>query len=491
MPGSWRRPVAPGLRPPSPAPTLSRPGSAPAEPIPPGSHEETSISGDFRALACALAVVSLSLVSPGSAAGQDAGLRDRFGELFTFGSGCGDEVLFCLRSGSGTPDFAQQAFSTNANATARTLTSYLQGAIALGIATVPIPSAGSGETFRLSPLGVPVRNDEVSLGPIVAERALTLGRGQLLLGFNVTALRFEALRGVPLDDLRFNVVQRDLPPEGPPLGDPPIERTYLSVSTRMSLQAQVANLFVSYGLTDRLDVSLLMPVVRASLSGFSDAEIIVDEGDDPAAGFSFGGPTEDPKLRERAVLPLESATGPGDLSLRGKYRLTDPGGALGAALLTDVRLPTGGDADFLGADGWWLQGSALLSVPARRGAAPHLNIGGVYRSGEGQRSAILGAAGVDHRTTDRLTLAADLLAQFFLGANPLTSEEVAIADGTGALRRVSTSNLPTVNDNQIDASLGFKLRFGSIALLGNAIVPVNSGGLRGDVVWTFGMQGGF
>lgn len=449
------------------------------------------MAGDVRAFLSALVLLGLVLASPHAAAGQDGGLRDRFGELFTFGTGCGEDVLFCLRSGSGTPDFAQQAFSTNANATARTLTSYLQGAIALGIATVPVPSAGSGEAFRLSPLGVPVRNEEVSLGPILAERALTLGRGQLLLGFNVTELRFQALRGVPLEELRFNVVQRDLPPAGPPLGDPAIERTYLSVTTRMSFQAQVANLFFSYGLSDRLDVSVLVPVVRAALSGFSDAEIVIDEGDDPAAGFSFGGPTEDPKLRERAVLPLQSATGLGDVSLRGKLRLTDANRDLGVALLSDLRLPTGGDADFHGAGGWWIQALAVFSTRPRGGLAPHANVGGVYRTGEGQRSALLGTVGVDHRATGRLTLAADLLAQLFVGGNPLTSEEVALADRTGEIRTVSTSNLPTVNDNQFDAALGFKLRLGSLALLGNAIVPVNDGGLRGDVVWTFGLQGGF
>jgi hypothetical protein len=142
-------------------------------------------------------------------------------------------VLFCLRSGSGTPDFAQEAFSTNANAAARELTVFLQGAIAQGIATVPAPSAGSGETFRLSALGVPVRNEESSLGPILADRAFTLGRGKFLVGANLTTLQFEQLRGVSLDALSFNVVQRDLPPAGPPLGDPAIERTYLAVSTRM------------------------------------------------------------------------------------------------------------------------------------------------------------------------------------------------------------------------------------------------------------------
>jgi hypothetical protein len=429
--------------------------------------------------------------TPDPLSGQDGGLRERFGELFTFGTGCGPDVLFCLRSGSGTPDFAQQAFSTNANATARELTLYLQGAIALGIATVPAPSAGSGETFRLSALGVPVRNEETSLGPILAERALTLGGGNYLLGANVTYLRFDDLRGVSLRDLRFNVLQRDLPPSGPPLGDPAIERTYLSVSTRVAFESRVANVFFTAGLTDRLDVSVMVPVVQATLSGFSDAEIVLGEGEDPAAGFSFGGPTEDPKLKERAVLPRLEATGMGDTSLRGKMRLTDTEDRLGLALLTDVRIPTGKDEDFLGSGGWWIQGLGIASMRPFSGFSPHLNLGGVFRSGDGERNALLGAIGFDHRSTRRLTLAGDLLVQLPLGDNPLKREEIVIRDAQGGLTTVPTSNLPTLDDRQLDGSVGFKLQVWKLAVVGNAIVPLNDGGLRSDVLLTMGLQGGF
>lgn len=428
---------------------------------------------------------------PFPVAGQRGGLRDRFGELFTFGTGCGEDVLFCLRSGSGTPDFAQEAFSTNANATARELTRYLQGAIALGIATVPAPSAGSGETFRLSALGVPVRNEETSLGPILAERALTLGRGSLLIGANVTDLRFDQLRGVSLESLHFNVVQRDLPPAGPPLGDPAIERTYLSVTTRMAFEARVGNLFLTAGLTDRFDVSVLVPVVQASMSGYSDAEIVIGEGEDPAAGFSFGGPTEDPKLRERAILPRQKATGLGDASVRGKLRLTATESRLGAALLADVRVPTGREEDFLGSDGWWVQGLGVLSLAPVGGFSPHLNLGGVFRTSDGERSALLGTMGFDHRTSGRLTLAAELLSQLPLGNSPLARREVSIRDAQGNVYQVPTSNLPTMNDAQLDAAVGAKFQIAGLAFIGNAIVPLNNGGLRSDVLWTFGVQGGF
>jgi len=435
--------------------------------------------------------LSIGVGLPTPAATQDGGLKARFAELFTFGTGCGPDVLFCLRSGSGTPDFAQEAFSTNANATARELTLFLQGAITLGIATVPAPSAGSGETFRLSALGIPVRNEEKSLGPIFAERALTLGRGNFLLGASVTVLQFEKLRGISLEDLQFNVVQRDLPPTGPPLGDPAIERTYLSVTTRMAFEARVANLFMTAGVTDRLDVGILIPIVQATISGFSDAEIIIGEGEDPAAGFSFGGPTEDPQLRERSVVPQERATGLGDISIRGKYRFTESEDAVGLAVLADIRLPTGRDEDFLGSPGAWVQGVGVVSVDAGRGLIPHANAGLAFRSGEGQRNAVIMALGFDHLTSSRLTVAAELLAQVPLGSNPLVREEVTIRNDLGSEISVPTSNLPTLRDNLFDGAVGAKFRLWRLVAMGNVIVPLNEGGLRSETLWTFGVQASF
>jgi hypothetical protein len=441
-------------------------------------------------------VVALVLVfglipSPRATLAQQAGLRSRFGQLFTFGTGCGPEVLFCLRSGSGTPDFAQQAFSSNANATARELTRYLQGAIALGIATTPVPSAGSGETFRLSALGVPVRNEENSLGPILAERALTLGRGKFLVGANVTELSFESLRGVSLQALLFNVVQRDLPPFGPPLGDPAIERTYLSVATRMAFQARVATVFLTAGISERLDLSLLLPVVQASLSGFSDATIVIGEGEDPAAGFSFGGPTEDPQLQERAVLPLQKTIGLGDALVRGKLRLTSTENQVALAVLSDVRIPTGKDEGFLGSGGWWIQALGVASARPLARLTPHLNAGGVYRTGQGERSALLGTLGVDYRWSARVTVAGELLGEAPLGDNPLVRRVVTLQDAFGGLHEIPTSNLPTLNDARLDGALGLKLQLWRVALVGNILVPLNQGGLRGDVLWTLGLQGGF
>jgi hypothetical protein len=259
----------------------------------------------------------------------------------------------------------------------------------------------------------------------------------------------------------------------------------------MALDARVGNFFLTYGVTDRLDFTALIPVVSAALSGFSDATIVIGPGEDPAAGFSFGGPTEDPKLQERSVVPRARATGLGDISLRGKLRLNGTEDPLGFAVLADVRLPTGDEGDFLGSPGTSVHGIGIMSLEAGAGFTPHANAGMVLRTGKGQRNTVVAALGFDHRSSSRLTIAAEFLSQIPLGDNPLVLEKSVIRDGLGNDTVVPNSNLPTLRDNQFDGALGFKYRLWNLALLVNAIVPLNDGGLRSDVLWTVGLQGSF
>jgi hypothetical protein len=413
-------------------------------------------------------------------------LRARFTDLFRFGGAeCGTDVLFCLVNSSGTS--AAEAFSTNANATAAALTRFVQSAITQGIANAPIPSTGSGTTFRLTAAGVPVRNEDESAGPIFGERATTLGMGRLLVGFNLTDLSLERLRDTPVEDIRFNIAQRDLPPGGGVLGDPVIEQTYLAVQTRIGLQARVTNLFLTYGLRAWLDVGVTVPFVQAALSGYSDARIVPGRDSDPAAGFSFGGPPEDPRLLARAVVPRSTAFGLGDLSLRAKARLNDLDAPLGVGVLVDARLPTGSTADFLGAGGVWVRALGVASWRAGSGVVPHLNLGYYRRSGEGVQSAAVVTLGADLRASDRFTVAGELLGQLVLGPNPLRATTITISGSQPIL----ASNIATRRDDVYDASLGAKYTFGRLTALANLIGPLNSGGLRGGLLWTAGFQAAF
>ncbi|MEZ4586320.1 MAG: hypothetical protein R2909_07975 [Gemmatimonadales bacterium] len=435
-----------------------------------------------------LPTLALAACSAGAAAAQAPGsLRARFTELFRFGgSVCGTNALFCLVNSSGAS--AADAFSTNANTTAQSLTRYVQAAISQGIANAPIPSTSSGTTFRLTGAGVPVRNADESAGPIFGERATTLGRGRLLVGANLIELSLDQLRGTPIDEIRFNIAQRDLPPGGGELGDPVIEQTYLAVATHIGLQARVTNLFATYGFRDWLDLGVTVPFVQASLSGYSDARIVPGTDSDPAAGFSFGGPPEDPRLTARTEeLSRATAFGLGDVSLRGKARLSDPDARLGLGLQLDARLPTGNSDDFMGTGRLWLRVLGIASWRVADGVVPHANLGYYRRPGEGLQDAAVAALGFDARVSDALTLAGDLLGTITLGANPLASRTITISGAEPIL----TSNIPTRRDDTFDAALGAKYTIGAFTVFANGIVALNAGGLRGGLTWASGVQAAF
>src|SRR5262249_17394332 len=67
------------------------------------------------------------------------------------------------------------------------------------LTAVPLPSPASGFTYKFDPAtGTFVRSTR-SFGPILTDRAETIGRGRLAFGFSLQFFSFDHLDGVPLD----------------------------------------------------------------------------------------------------------------------------------------------------------------------------------------------------------------------------------------------------------------------------------------------------
>ncbi|HKP49140.1 MAG TPA: hypothetical protein VJU17_03925, partial [Gemmatimonadales bacterium] len=148
-----------------------------------------------------LLVAALLILFAGPAEAQH--LRDRLSDLFIFGNGESPLVLGGTSDPS-NPDSIRihgDHFVPAAVASNGTMISFLTNSIGSNVANVPVSATSGGSTFSFQG-GVPVRTS-VSAGPIFGERALTLGRGRVLLGLARTSLRFKALRGVSMDNLKF------------------------------------------------------------------------------------------------------------------------------------------------------------------------------------------------------------------------------------------------------------------------------------------------
>ncbi|MDH4351264.1 MAG: hypothetical protein OEW56_08975, partial [Gemmatimonadota bacterium] len=265
-------------------------------------------------------------------------LRDRIENLFRFGD-CGPDILLCLQNTSGQD--AALAFSDALEAGNRLLVDFVTDAIGLSVASIPTPATSSGAVVEFTP-GGRIQTRLLSGGPIYAERAPSLGRGKLLLGALFTQLRFQRLRGVPIRDMLFNFRHVDIPGT-PGLGNPVQENNVLQVRLALDVRTVASSFFLTYGLTNTLDLGVAIPLVHTSMSGASDAQIVPFGS---GSVYSFGGPAEDPKVRETSYQD-GSAIGLGDIGVRLKLNLRQ-GRRMGYAFQGDVRLPTGNEHNLLG-----------------------------------------------------------------------------------------------------------------------------------------------
>lgn len=190
--------------------------------------------------------------------------------------------------------------------------------LALELATEPVSSSSGGFTYRLdSALGTMVRSSD-SFGPFFTERALTSGRHRGLVAVGYRTSTFDNIDGRNLRDGTMVSTASVLRGEAAPFD---IE----TVSLR--IRSDTMTLTGNYGVTDRLDIGGVIPVVRVSLQGQR-----VDT------------------YRGRELLQATgsaSASGLGDVVVRAKYNFFRSG-ASGLSAAGEARLATGNELDLLG-----------------------------------------------------------------------------------------------------------------------------------------------
>lgn len=447
----------------------------------------TRRSGAAPALALALTLSALALPAPLSAQAAQAaraasaaarpGLVGALADLFRFGD-CDGPICFPISGGAGHAPHYIPAMDPATAAGDANLLGFLTGSIGSTVANAPMSGTGSGALFRFEN-GRPVR-EKVSGGPILAERARTLGRGRLFLGAHLRGFDFQSLRGVPLDGLVFNFVHLDGPPAG--LGNPMHENDVIQVTTNVDVSILISTLSATYGLLDRIDVGVAVPMVRTSVSGSSTARLIPFGPDSP---HSFG-PADNPRHTAQARA-FGSAYGMGDVAARVKARLIQRPRA-GVSVVGEARFPTGRAEDLLGAGS--MSWRAIGVASARFGDfSPHLNVGYLSREREEERDAVLATLGFDQIVAPFATLAVDVISSWQTGDN-LVPGPPPIEILEPFRRLVHPTNIPERRDDFLDASIGMRLTTSDgITFVTNAVIPVRRmGGLQPTIGWTAGLE---
>lgn len=397
-------------------------------------------------------------------------------DLFTFGN-CGEPLCLAGALGGHGSHFIPATQSA-----AGDILDLLGNALAASVSNTPVGSTSSGVTYQFVG-GLPVKT-ATSGGPIFGERAQTLGKGRFFVGANVTAMHFERLRGVRMDDILFNFTHEDVAPLDT-LGNPGYENDVIGVRVAMNVSLIVTTFVASYGLVDGVDLSVAVPIVHASVQGTSVATIMPAEFPSP---HRFGGSDSAPVMT--AVAGMDgSASGLGDVAARLKVNVTQSSG-FGAAILLDGRFPTGDEQNLLGSGKF--SGRGLAIVSAKFGSvAPHLNFGYVFRGAKQETNSILATLGFDNAVASWATMAFDLLSEWQVGDSKLLIPGPVQYQQPFA-HTVFPTNIPSQRDDFLSASVGFKFQTPrGILITTNALFPLRNAGMQPIAVWTAGLEYNF
>jgi len=365
--------------------------------------------------------------------------------------------------------------------------------LASQLASVPLPSPASGFTYELDPaLGVFKRSTQ-SFGPILAERAETIGKKKVSLGFNYQYFTFDTIEGVDLGNVPAVFTHDNAAPGG--------RADVVTTSNAIDLKVGQFTAFLSYGLAEGVDISAAVPFVKVDLGVVSQATVQrIGTASSPATHF-FRDPSAPGTFGTTKTFSQSgSASGIGDVVGRLKGRLVKSG-ATGVAVGVDVRFPTGDEQDLLGSGAWGVKPFAVLSV-SQKVLSPHLNVGfqwngksvlaGDVRTGvkKSLPNQVLYDAGVDIGVTPRITLALDVLGRRVLKSPRLQTETFHALQG--GLTFPSIHFIQDADFNVTTGAAGVKVNAGGKLLLDfNVLFKLDNAGLRDKVTPLVGFEYSF
>jgi hypothetical protein len=300
------------------------------------------------------------------------------------------------------------------------------------------------------------------------------------IGFSHQRLTFDSIEGVDLSAIPAVFTHDGAELRG---GREDVVTTSNDIDARVTRSAG----FVSYGVTNQLDVSVVVPFVSVDASVRSEAQVR-RIGTTNAETHFFR--TLDDDIGDRRVFTaFGEASGLGDIVVRFKqgFRKREH---TGAALGLDVRLPTGDEHNLLGTGAPGIQ-PFLVWSGAFGPVSPHVNAG--YQWNGSSVLASSPGSGVASDLPDvatysfggvvavhpRLTAAVDLLGRYVIDSPRLRRETFRALDGVTLIPNISFGK---GSFNELNAAIGIKLNVaGPLLLNANVLMRLNSVGLRDKI----------
>jgi hypothetical protein len=418
-------------------------------------------------------LVACLLLLGGTAQAQDGDLRDFITDLY------GGDGIVLPPAGAPVPSFIAEAHQAHfQNEAALSELSSLSDSLLSGTQLFALNSTVTGVAFDLS-TGIPQAVQD-GLGPLLSERAKTVGKGRLTFGFGFAKQKFDELDGESLSGIEISLshveccgVTGPPPPDGELTG---FEEDEIHLTIDVDIEQDVYALYSNFGVTDNFDIGIVVPVVRVEARATSFAEVFeANPNDGSRFPDASGVPvhTFDPSASDPDDLfddPISSTggseTGIGDVVVRGKWAFLDASdGFADMALALDVTLPTGSEKKLLGTGETQFRGTFIASKQLGR-TTPHVNVGYSAATSNSSLEKLTYAVGFDTRLNNQFTFAADVLGRY----NP---------------------HVKSIGNHIIDLAVAAKWNpFSNRNMPLNAFVsfPLNDDGLRADFVWGIGFD---
>jgi hypothetical protein len=359
----------------------------------------------------------------------------------------------------------------------------LNSELGTALTRLPLASPASGFVYTFDKsLGVWNQSNQ-SFGPILSERSETIGRHKLFVGFGYQYFGFSTLDGVDLHKLPAVFGHSETAPM------PAYEADYITTVNDIDLTINQFTVFATFGITNRLDVSVAIPFEQTNLNVTSKAHIVRIAPPDPVFGQAHYFDAANPQNSlDKAFASSDSASGIGDVIFRGKFNALKRERA-GLAVGLDVRVPSGDEMNFLGSGATGIRPFAAFSYRAR--VSPHINAGyewngdsvlagNVLTGTKGKLpNAFLYGAGVDVGINKRATAIFDIIGQVTLDTEQIAVSTFTASNGSQA----PTFTVSKGNVGITSASVGMKVNpWRNLLLNGNLLIKLNEGGLRAAVV---------
>jgi Putative MetA-pathway of phenol degradation len=398
---------------------------------------------------------------------------------------------------------------------------------------LPLASPSSGVVLVYDPTLKTLVTGTDSLGPVLGERAETVGRHHLFLGMSYQFFNFDKLDGVNLSNFPaiFTHTDDDRNNSTPTmpitcsirgannLNGCAFVRDRIDTANTISLKVNQYTTYVTFGLTRRIDISLVVPIenVRMSLSSqdtivpgtngffavtpgspdatFPNQNLTNTNGApyffhlfkncpnySPSIGLGGLAPAclqhtfPDYSFTGSGSKPVNSASGIGDIVARVKWNAWE-GERAGFAAGMDVRFPSGDALNYLGSGSYGVRPFAVFSYRAR--VSPHLLVGYEWNTDSiaagdletGTKGSVpndfVYIAGADAWATKWLTGSFDIVGERVFGTETVSVTQQQFLANCGSCianpnpATVTLPNLATFSNssyNITNASMGIKVR---------------------------------